>query len=435
LRFRRCCGFLAFVVDGIVASRSDSSEGNAAPLERLLGASMLTLLKSHLKKLRKTYTHPNRVLHYDDLLTLLLICFFNPTVRSLRTLAGASRMPGLTEHLSVEQACRSTISDANRLLDASLLEPLIDDLRKRLPQLPHTDRKLEQLLRQVRAVDGSFFSVAADVEWALRKRKPHSAAQDDRFVRLDLQLCCATGIPTGVEINGKGTSEVSTFRKQITPGMIYVADRGVFSFNYVRDLIAAPADFVLRIKTSPCFESGEQRPLVAADLEAGVLSDQIGQLVPAPVARKKTPSIAAAKPPIGSLRQVIIADPNNPDKPVRLLSNMLDVPAYVLGVIYRWRWQIELFFRWLKVHANFRHLISHSRNGLGIGFHVAVIAVLLMYLHSGQKVSKYAYSLLTMVAMGMGTAADIIPILEDREREKRLERQRRERKKLEKKHP
>jgi hypothetical protein len=423
---------LGFVIDGPAGLDSDACCGGAAPPERLLGGSLLKLLKGHLKKLRKAYKHPNRVLHYDDLLTLLLICFFNPTVRSLRTLQSASRMPGLAEHLSIEQACRSTISDANRVLDPALLEPLIDDLRKRLPQLPHTDCKLEQLLRQVRAVDGSFFSVAADVEWALRKRKAGSAATDDRFVRLDLQLCCATGIPTGVQISGKGSSEVSVFRKQITPGMIYVADRGVFSFNYVRDLIAAPADFVLRIKTSQCFQATEPRPLDPADLEAGVLSDQIGQIVPAPVARKKTPSVAAANPPIGSLREVIIHDPNNPAKPVRLLSNMLDVPAHVLGVIYRWRWQIELFFRWLKVHANFRHLISHSPNGLGIGFHVAVIAVLLMYLHSGQKVSKYAYSLLTMVAMGMGTASDIIPILEDREREKRLERERLARKRLEK---
>jgi hypothetical protein len=412
---------------------SNSQETGASLPERLLGGQFLELLEGHLRRLRKVQDHPNRVLHYDDLLTLLLICFFNPTIRSLRTLQSASRMVGLQEHLSVEQACRSTISDANRVLDPALLKPLIEDLRKRLPQLPHTDRKLEQLLRQVRAVDGSFFSVAADVEWALRKRKAGSATTDDRFVRLDLQLCCATGIPTGVEISGKGTSEVSVFRRHIEPGMIYVADRGVFSFNYVRDLIAAPADFVLRIKTSQSFQATEHRTLDPADMEAGVISDCVGQIVPAPVARLKTPSIAAANPPIGSLRQVIINDPNNPGKPVRLLSNMLDVPAHVLGVIYRWRWQIELFFRWLKVHANFRHLISHSPNGLGIGFHVAVIAVLLMYLHSGRKVSKYAYSLLTMVAMGMGTVSDIIPILEDREREKRLERERLARKRLEKK--
>jgi hypothetical protein len=133
------------VIDGPAGLDSDACCGGAAPPERLLGGSLLKLLKGHLKKLRKAYKHPNRVLHYDDLLTLLLICFFNPTVRSLRTLQSASRMPGLAEHLSIEQACRSTISDANRVLDPALLEPLIDDLRKRLPQLPHTDCKLEHL--------------------------------------------------------------------------------------------------------------------------------------------------------------------------------------------------------------------------------------------------------------------------------------------------
>jgi hypothetical protein len=93
---------------------------------------------------------------------------------------------------------------------------------------------------------------------------------------------------------------------------------------------------------------------------------------------------------------------------------------------------IELFFRWLKVHAHFRHVISHSQNGLTLGFYVAVIGVLLMYLHSGRKVSKYAYNLLCMVAGGSATLADILPILERREREREVDRQRLARKQAEK---
>ena len=121
-----------------------------------------------------------------------------------------------------------------------------------------------------------------------------------------------------------------------------------------------------------------------------------------------------------------VLDPARPDAgPVRLLTTILDLPAHVVAALYRWRWQVELFFRWLKVHANFRHLTSHSKNGMTLGFHVAVIAVLLMYQFTGRPVSKYAYNLLALVAGGMAGPADVLPILAARERERETDRRRR----------
>lgn len=398
--------------------------GQAADQE-LIGAKYLKVLNKHRKRLRKASDHPNRVLHYDDLFTLLLMGFFNPTLRSLRSLEDASQSPRLRNCLEVERACKSTLSDANACLDPKLLEPVIADLRGKLPHLPKADGQLNQLLGRSIAVDGSFFAVAGNVAWALRKRKPWSKDTDDRFIRLDLQYCCARGVIEGLEVNGKGTSETTAFRRHIEPGKLYIADRGIFSFGYVRDLLAAKADFVLRIKTSQRLSVVRELPLTPQQKAAGVLSDRIVKLDPA--AKADT-----TQAPQVELREVVIFDPRNPDKPVRLLTSLMDVEAELVGEVYRWRWQIELFFRWLKVHASFRHVISHSQNGLTLGFYVAVIGVLLMYLHSGRKVSKYAYNLLCMVAGGSATLADIIPILERREREKDLERARLARKRAEK---
>jgi hypothetical protein len=94
---------------------------------------------------------------------------------------------------------------------------------------------------------------------------------------------------------------------------------------------------------------------------------------------------------------------------------------------------IELFFRWLKVHAHFEHLMSHSQSGVATGFYIAVIGVLLIYIHTQRPVSKYAYVMLSLVAAGQATMEEIIPILERRERECELDRQRRARKRAEKK--
>ncbi len=367
------------------------------------------------KKLRKNHAHPNRVLYYDDVLTALLLAFFNPVMRSLRMIEDFSNCPLVQDELHVERICRSTLSDLQRVVDPSLLEPLIESLRAQIPQLHKTDGPLGALLKNMRLVDGSFFKLAADVQWAFRRGKAWAEDHDDRFARLDLQLCALTGTPECLEINGKGTSEVSAARRHIEPGLLYVADRGIFSFAYIEQLLAAQADFVLRIKTSQKFTAQQVRPLTDQDRAAGVLSDTTGVLTGQP------PYHPAPSTP---LREVLIADVRNPGHVIRLLTNRMDVPAYLAGEVYRCRWQIELFFRWLKVHANFRHLISHSKNGITLGFYVAVIGTLLMYLHTGRKVSKYAVGMLSMVASGGATLAQILPILERRERESELARQR-----------
>jgi IS4 transposase len=215
---------------------------------------------------------------------------------------------------------------------------------------------------------------------------------------------------------------VAAAQRHIQRGVIYVADRGIFSFAWLEDMLQAGADFVLRIKTSQKTRTLRDLPLSDADRAAGVLSDRI-------VVLEGCPGHPA---PQSELREVRIADPNNPGHVVRLLTNLMDVEGWVLGEVYRHRWQIELFFRWLKVHAHFRHLISQNRNGILLSFYVAVIGVLLMYLHSGRKPSLYAYNLLCLVGQGYATLADIIPILANREREKELARKRLLKKKLEK---
>ncbi len=392
------------------------------PNDPLAGEKYVAFLEGHLQQLRRAYAHPNRVVFYDDLVLAYLMAFFHPTVRSLRTLDDLSQVPAMADHLSTDRLCRSTISDANGLFDPQLLEPIIEHLRKRVPQLKQRDPKLAELLKQVIAIDGSLFTVASNVAWALRQRRPNGRGR--ATVRLNLKLDCASGLPDGVVISGAGISEAQAAATMIEPGCIYVQDRGYVSFTYIDRLLAAPADFVLRLKsninfTAAAAAAGEERPLSDEDRAAGVISDRVGRL------DGSTDSPA----PQALVREVILLDPNRPDHPVRLLTSLLDVEAHVVGTIYRQRWQIELFFRWLKVHAHFEHLISHSNNGVTLGFHVAVIAVLLMYLHTGRQPSKYAYNILCFAAAGYGTIEQLLPILARREREAELARQRLARKK------
>jgi hypothetical protein len=388
-----------------------------ASAEQLLGGRYVEFLQQHLRRLRGAYEHGNRVLFYDQLVTAYLLAFFNPSVRSLRTLSDFTFSPQGQAFLGSTRLCRSTISDANKLMDATLLEPLIGELRRQIPDLNHRDQPLGRLLDQVRVVDGSFFAAAADVAFAIHRRCDQRRGKKRSMshkVRMDLHLD-GNCLPVHLAINGSGCSESESAAKKIDAGAIYILDRAYVDFKFISTLLSKSADLVLRLKEPINFNVRQEQKLDEDDRRAEVMTDSLGQLTGSPHTWKHLPR--------QELREVVIFDPEHPDKPIRLITSLIDLPAHVIAQLYRWRWQIELFFRWLKVHANFRHLISHDRNGMTMGFYVAVIAVLLMYLHTRRPMSRYAYNLLAQVASGWATIEDILPILEARERECELQRQ------------
>lgn len=396
--------------------------------EDLFGGKYVHALQSHLARLRAAHPHPNRTLFYDDVAIAYLLAFFTPTIRSLRTMEDFSQTKEMQANLSTDRLPRSTLSDANKVFDPTLLEPIIEELRARLPQLRQTDPLLAELTERVRVADASLFTVVAGVDWALKRRRRDGKPLD--AIRLNLQWAAGAGVPEGVSISGKGCSEPRALMDSLEPGLIYVIDRGYVDFELLDRIVHACSDFVLRLKSNNYFIPSEDfhrnpkcLPLSDADRAAGVISDQIGHLGGLP---------PRLPPPAGRLREVKILNPDKPDQPLRLLTNITDVPAHVIGHLYRWRWKIELFFRWLKVHAHFRHLTSHSKNGVTSGFYIAVIGVLLIYMHTQRPMSKYAYAMLSVVAAGGATLENITPILERRERESELARQRLARKKAEK---
>ena len=241
-------------------------------------------------------------------------------------------------------------------------------------------------------------------------------------LRLNLQWATASGVPEGMSISGEGVCENQALMAALEPGLIDVMDCGYASFALLDRITHSCCDFVVRLKSSIVFKAIKELPLSDEDRAAGGVPDRIGRLCG---------SLDNAAPG-AMLREVTFLDPDRPDHPVRILTSLTDVPAAIIGQFYRHRWQIELFFRWLKVHAHFEHLISHSKNGVTTGFYMAVIAVLLMYVHTQRPVSKYAYAMLSLVAAGRATLQTILPILERRERQCELDRQLRAGKKAKK---
>jgi Transposase DDE domain len=367
--------------------------------------------------------HGNTKLHLTDCLVVLLCAFFNPTVRSLRLIEQLSEMSWVQEQMEPDRVCRSTLSDALERFDPEQLVPVINQLMQQIPHLGKRDGDLAKICKRLIAGDGSTFNLAADVVWAMMRRRGGKKGAHGTC-RLNLQLDVDRFIPADLSVSGSDEgSEAAAFMKRIISGVVYLLDRNFVHFGMINAVLDNGSDLVLRLKADTKFNFTEELTLSAKDVEAGVISDRMGVL-PGSVGSRTGP------PPKQILREVIVKGSDG--KILRLLTNLLDLPAHVIAELYRLRWQIELFLRWLKVCVGFEHLISHGQRGITFQFYTAVIGCLLMHVRTGRKVNKYGVFLFGQVAAGLATLEKILPMLERIEREKELERQRRARKKAQK---
>jgi transposase len=276
------------------------------------------------------------------------------------------------------------------------------------------------LHRKILAVDGTFLKAASTVAWAIRRRGSKTGA------RLDFHLDVESWLPELIVIPEAGEGEAATAVPTITAGAIHVYDRGIFSFELIEAHAPQDADLVMRVREPgervPKLIEIETRPLTPADRDAGIVSDRLVRLA----GSQHRPAPATV------IREVVIIPADPSQGPVHLLTTLMDVDAWIIGLLYRNRWQVELFFRWMKSYARFDHLISHTREGVLLNFYVAVIGVTLMYLQTGSRPSKYMFSLMGLVANGSASLEEIMPILRERERRSQLERDRLARKRAEK---
>lgn len=374
-------------------------------------------VQKQIARLDALPAHGNRTLKLGQLFGGLLLSFFDPLARSLRMIEDKADFGG---RLDLPRLARSTSSDALAALDASRLKPIIDELLQQVPRLAQTDQDLSGITKQIIAADGTYMTTLSDVAWALQHTRRNGRRQGQ--IRANVQMNTETWTPTVVSISGNDqSSEPAAFAQDLLEGVLYVVDRNFLDFDFLKALLAKDNDFVLRVKdNAPSTMVLQSLKLTDEDMGAGVISDQIVELT----------GVGA---PEGKFRLVTIRTTNRKSEPetIRLLSNLTDtqnIAARIVGLIYRKRWQIELFFKWLKTFANMDHLISTTRNGITFQFYVAVIGVLLMYVQSGKRVSIYALAALSRLASGECTLEQALAVIAKREHERDLERKRQARK-------
>lgn len=337
----------------------------------------------------------NRQLFYDQYATLLLLYFFSPTVTSLRGLQQATTLAKVQARFGIRPTALGSLSEAAQVFDATLLHEVIRELARRMPSPAAATE--QAALRDLTAVDGSLLPALPKMAWALWQDAQHRAA------KMHVAFEVLRQIPVGVTVTAGTASERSEWRRLVQPGGFYVVDRGYADYELFQDLHDLPCHFLARLQYNAAYEVQEERPVSAAAQAAGVRRDCL-------IRRLGTPHQSRLLPQ--PFRVVLVASgktkaDGTPDLLV-LVTNRLDLEAELVALAYRWRWAVELFFRWLKCVLGCRHLLSQSENGVRIQVYVAIIASLLISLWVGRPPTKRTYEMLCFYLSGWASEAEVI---------------------------
>lgn len=372
--------------------------------DQVVGRRFLRLIEDQLRHLHRQPAHGNRDVFLDHLVVAHLIAFFNPNLRGLRSVEDVFNHRPVRKRLGVPRLPKSTVSDAQRVFDPAVLLPVLESLRQRAGTQAR-DPRLDSLTRQLIAVDGSFFTVAPRIAWAVYNT-PNKGS-----VRLHVQFNVFDGLPDRATLTDGQASESQQLHQDLRPDCFYVMDRGFQDYELFHHILESGSDFLVRLRKSAHTAPLEDRPLSVDDQSVGVQSDTLVRLGWRP---DQTPEF-------GPLRLVTIAFTNRrgEQETLRLLTNRLDLPAWMVGLIYQHRWQVELFFRWLKCTAHFQHFFSEDLKGMTLQVYVTMIGLLLIALETGAKPSKYDHALLSMAVNGFLTVDEALETAAKRRAERK----------------
>ena len=287
-----------------------------------------------------------------------------------------------------------SLSEAANVFDAQHLEEIIAELAVRIPQ--QTLTRDQQALKNLTAVDGSLLPALSKMAWALWLDEEHRAA------KMHVAFEVMRGIPVKVTITEGNGNEKHQLRGMLEPGRLYVVDRGYAGYQLFQDILDRDSSFIGRIRSNAVWTVVEERPVSAKARAAGVRRDLVVRL-------GGDKSGAVLKRPLRVV-EVVTGKINSQGEPEILLlaTDRLDLDAELVALGYRFRWSVELFFRWLKCILGCRHLLSHSQNGVTIQVYLAIIASLLISLWTGRKPTKRTYEMLCFYFSGMASEEELL---------------------------
>ena len=293
-------------------------------------------------------------------------------------------------HMGIRgQVRRSTLADANERRDWRLYAALASALIVSARRLYAGDKFGADLEGAAYALDTTTIDLCLSLfPWA---RFHHNKGAVKLHTMIDLR----GNIPVVVHIDDGKSYDTDILDVMIPePGAIYVMDRGYLDFARLHRLAAAGAFFVVRGKIKQRVRRITSRPV---DRTTGIICDQTVVLTIRQTARKYP----------AKLRRVRYRDPET-GKTLIFLTNNFQLPSRTIADLYRCRWQIELFFKWIKQHLRIKSFFGNTENAVKTQIWIAVcVYVLIAIVKKRLSLEASLYTILQMVSV---TAFEKMPL-------------------------
>lgn len=299
-------------------------------------------------------------------------------------------------HLGIRgNISHSTLADANRERDWRIYYDLAQLLIRRARSLYRDEPTGLELKETVYALDSTTIDLCLNLfAWA-RFRRTKGA------IKLHTLLDLRGSIPTFISISQGKMAGVRVLDELVLePGSFYVMDRGYVDFRRLYCFVLAAAFFVTRSQSGLQFNRLESRPV---DPSTGVRSDQ--------VVRLRNPSSLKHYP--DKLRRIHYVDADT-QKHLVFLTNNFELPALTIALLYKSRWKVELFFKWIKQHLRIKHFYGTSDNAVKTQIWISIcvyvlVAILKKYLRS----EKSLYSILQILSVNAFEKSPLQQILRE----------------------
>ena len=377
------------------AGKAADDEAEEATARRLGAVRLIKPLGKLLKQIHRAGTERdragNRRFFYDHYLSLLLLYFLNPSLTSLRSLQNTSNWEKVRERLGIPRVSLGSLSECVQVFDPALVRPILKELAELAR--PHFQEREAEALANLTAVDGSVFAALPRMAWAMWMDAEH------RGVKLHLQFHACKGVPGDVLVTPAACSEPAALTSMLEAGRLYVCDRGYASFELFRSILDGGSSLIVRVKDDITVNVKEERTISAAAAQAGVIRDVILNRL----------GTSHHKDVVGRpMRLVVVkvAERNGKTTELWLVTDRLDMDADLIAIAYRYRWSVELFFRWLKCVLGAKHLVSHNRNGVALQMYAALIVSLLIAIRTGSKPTKRTFETIQFYLLGWVSDAE-----------------------------
>jgi hypothetical protein len=326
----------------------------------------------------------------EQYLGLRLFGLLNPVVESMRGLCAASHLQRVQEDISDRPVSLGSFSEAQAVIDPELLQKVFAELAAE-SQPSRGDPRLAAYREKLVAVDGTIWAALPRMAWAVWRCQhgPESA------LKAHVKFNLLEEKPVGVTVTKAKRCERAVLRENLQAGDFCVGDRYYGEdYQLFLQLPQAGCSFVLRLRQEAVFEVVEEFALRAEDQAAGVSFDGLVRL--GSKKHRLEGLIRLVRVPTEDGELLLVTD-----------KSQQELSAELSALIYRYRWRIELFFKWLKCILGCRHWLAQSPRGVAVQVYCALIAALLLLRATGRRPNKRAMEMIRFYLLGYASLDEL----------------------------